>query len=196
MVHSLAQVPRAREEPRPADARRQAGGGRRHHHLARQARARASSSPPIRRSTPSRPSTASAIAGRHEAALRFRLRAKLALVALVLLVLPWAGWLYVREMERFLLAGRSRRCSRPRARWRPRCTSGRSCCLPGARRLAARDEAERELRRLTGGAASASLGAHLGGRRRDRATAGPGARQLAHLGGQPRLSTCWRSPAA
>ena len=35
---------------------------------------------------------------------RFRLRAKLALIALVLLVLPWAGWLYVREMERFLLA--------------------------------------------------------------------------------------------
>jgi hypothetical protein len=35
---------------------------------------------------------------------RFPLRAKLALVALVLLVLPWAGWLYVREMERFLLA--------------------------------------------------------------------------------------------
>ena len=36
--------------------------------------------------------------------VRFPLRAKLALVALVLLVLPWAGWLYVREMERFLLA--------------------------------------------------------------------------------------------
>ena len=35
---------------------------------------------------------------------RFPLRAKLALVALALLVLPWAGWLYVREMERFLLA--------------------------------------------------------------------------------------------
>ena len=35
---------------------------------------------------------------------RFPLRAKLALVALALLVLPWAGWRYVREMERFLLA--------------------------------------------------------------------------------------------
>lgn len=35
----------------------------------------------------------------------FSLRAKLALVSLVLLALPWAGWNYVREMERFLLDG-------------------------------------------------------------------------------------------
>jgi dedicated sortase system histidine kinase len=35
----------------------------------------------------------------------FGLRAKLALVALVLLALPWAGYRYVREMERFLLEG-------------------------------------------------------------------------------------------
>src|SRR5207245_9204509 len=33
------------------------------------------------------------------------LRTKLALVALVLLALPWAGYEYVREMERFLLEG-------------------------------------------------------------------------------------------
>jgi len=33
------------------------------------------------------------------------LRTKLALVALVLLALPWAGYRYVREMERFLLEG-------------------------------------------------------------------------------------------
>jgi dedicated sortase system histidine kinase len=33
------------------------------------------------------------------------LRAKLALVALVLLALPWAGYRYVREMERYLLEG-------------------------------------------------------------------------------------------
>ena len=33
------------------------------------------------------------------------LRSKLALVALVLLALPWAGYKYVREMERFLLEG-------------------------------------------------------------------------------------------
>ena len=38
---------------------------------------------------------------------RFPLRAKLALIALVLLVLPWAGWLYVRELERFLLVAQA-----------------------------------------------------------------------------------------
>jgi two-component system sensor histidine kinase ChvG len=37
--------------------------------------------------------------------LRFTLRAKLALAALVLLALPWAGSLYVNEVERFLLEG-------------------------------------------------------------------------------------------
>jgi dedicated sortase system histidine kinase len=37
--------------------------------------------------------------------LKLSLRTKLALVALVLLVLPWAGYEYVREMERFLLEG-------------------------------------------------------------------------------------------
>ncbi|HEX5612605.1 MAG TPA: ATP-binding protein [Burkholderiales bacterium] len=36
--------------------------------------------------------------------VRFTLRAKLAAIALVLLALPWAGYRYVREMERFLLA--------------------------------------------------------------------------------------------
>ena len=36
---------------------------------------------------------------------RFGLRAKLALVTLVLLALPWAGILYVNEMERLLLHG-------------------------------------------------------------------------------------------
>ena len=35
----------------------------------------------------------------------FSLRVKLALVAVLLLALPWAGYSYVREMERFLLAG-------------------------------------------------------------------------------------------
>jgi two-component system, OmpR family, sensor histidine kinase ChvG len=37
--------------------------------------------------------------------LRLSLRVKLALVALVLLALPWAGTLYVSEVERFLLEG-------------------------------------------------------------------------------------------
>ncbi len=36
---------------------------------------------------------------------RFTLRGKLALVALVLLLLPWVGYRYVQEMERFLLEG-------------------------------------------------------------------------------------------
>ena len=36
------------------------------------------------------------------------LRVKLALVALVLLVLPWAGVRYVNEMERVLLEGQER----------------------------------------------------------------------------------------
>jgi len=42
---------------------------------------------------------------RRYAGLRFGLRAQLALVALTLLALPWAGYRYVREMERFLLDG-------------------------------------------------------------------------------------------
>jgi two-component system, OmpR family, sensor histidine kinase ChvG len=37
--------------------------------------------------------------------LRVSLRVKLALVALLLLALPWAGYEYVREMERFLVDG-------------------------------------------------------------------------------------------
>ena len=37
--------------------------------------------------------------------LRFGLRLKLALLTLVLLALPWAGTLYVNEVERFLLEG-------------------------------------------------------------------------------------------
>ena len=37
--------------------------------------------------------------------LRFSLRIKLALLTLVLLALPWAGTLYVNEVERFLLEG-------------------------------------------------------------------------------------------
>jgi len=40
--------------------------------------------------------------------IRISLRAKLALVSLALLALPWAGWLYVGEMERFLLDGQER----------------------------------------------------------------------------------------
>jgi dedicated sortase system histidine kinase len=83
---------------------------------------------------------------------RFPLRAKLALVALVLLVLPWAGWLYVREMERFLLAAQEEalaataRAVATALHERPKLLVYRA---RGESEL--RDEAERELRRLTGG---------------------------------------------
>ena len=83
---------------------------------------------------------------------RFPLRAKLALVALVLLVLPWAGWLYVREMERFLLAAQQEalaataRAVATALHERPKLLAYRA---RGESTL--REEAERELRRLTGG---------------------------------------------
>ena len=83
---------------------------------------------------------------------RFPLRAKLALVALVLLVLPWAGWLYVREMERFLLSAQEEalaataRAVATALHERPKLLDYRA---RGESVL--RDEAERELRRLTGG---------------------------------------------
>ncbi|HUK05709.1 MAG TPA: ATP-binding protein [Burkholderiales bacterium] len=83
---------------------------------------------------------------------RFPLRAKLALTALVLLVLPWAGWLYVREMERFLLAAQEEalaataRAVATALHERPKLLAYRA---RGESDL--RDEAERELRRLTGG---------------------------------------------
>ncbi|MGB3934782.1 MAG: ATP-binding protein [Burkholderiales bacterium] len=83
---------------------------------------------------------------------RFPLRARLALVALVLLVLPWAGWLYVREMERFLLSAQEEtlaataRAVATALHERPRLLAYRA---RGESEL--RAEAERELRRLTGG---------------------------------------------
>ena len=83
---------------------------------------------------------------------RFPLRAKLALVALVLLVLPWAGWLYVREMERFLLSAQEEalaataRAVATALHERPKLMAYRA-----RGESAPRDEAERELRRLTGG---------------------------------------------
>ncbi len=83
---------------------------------------------------------------------RFPLRAKLALVALVLLVLPWAGWLYVREMERFLLAAQEEalaataRAVATALHERPKLLAYRA---RGESEL--RSEAERELQRLTGG---------------------------------------------
>src|SRR3990172_7572453 len=83
---------------------------------------------------------------------RFPLRAKLALVALALLVLPWAGWRYVREMERFLLAAQEEaltataRAVATALHERPQLLAYRASNESELRR-----EAEKELQRLTGG---------------------------------------------
>ena len=83
---------------------------------------------------------------------RFPLRAKLALVALALLILPWAGWRYVREMERFLLVAQEEalaataRAVATALHERPQLLAFRAGNESDLRR-----EAERELQRLTGG---------------------------------------------
>ncbi|HTN26595.1 MAG TPA: ATP-binding protein [Burkholderiales bacterium] len=87
--------------------------------------------------------------------MRFTLRVKLALVALVLLVLPWAGYRYVREMERFLLAAQEQalaataRAVATALHDRPQLLAFRP---PDESEL--RRQAERELQRLTGAARS------------------------------------------
>lgn len=79
------------------------------------------------------------------------LRAKLALVALVLLVLPLAAWQYVREMERFLLAAQEEslaataRAVATVLHERPRLLGARA---PEESEL--RRQAERELQQLKG----------------------------------------------
>ena len=85
--------------------------------------------------------------------MRLTLRAKLALVALVLLVLPWAGYRYVREMERFLLAAQEQALAAT-ARAIATALHERAQLLayrPGED-SELRRQAERELQRLTGGA--------------------------------------------
>jgi len=83
---------------------------------------------------------------------RLTLRAKLVLVALVLLVLPAVGYLYVREMERFLLAAQEEALA---ATARAVATALHDRPLLLAYRpvdeSALRREAEEELRRLAGG---------------------------------------------
>jgi two-component system, OmpR family, sensor histidine kinase ChvG len=87
--------------------------------------------------------------------VRFTLRVKLALVALVLLVLPWAGYRYVREMERFLLAAQEQalaataRAVATALHDRPQLLTFRP---PDESEL--RRQAERELQRLTGASRS------------------------------------------
>ena len=76
----------------------------------------------------------------------------MALVALALLVLPWAGWLYVREMERFLVAAQEEalaataRAVATALHERPKLLAYRARSESDLR-----EEAERELKRLTGG---------------------------------------------
>jgi dedicated sortase system histidine kinase len=95
---------------------------------------------------------------------RFPLRARLALVALALLVLPWAGWLYVREMERFLLAAQEEalaataRAVATALHERPKLLTYRA-----RSESELRDEAERELKRLTGGVIENEADAREGG---------------------------------
>jgi len=96
--------------------------------------------------------------------LRFPLRAKLALLAMVLLVLPGAGWLYVREMERFLVSAQEQalaataRAVATALHERPRLLVYR------ARGLAdLRAEAEHELRRLAGGVIDSEAAARAEG---------------------------------
>lgn len=83
---------------------------------------------------------------------RFPLRARLALVALVLLVLPWAGWLYVREMERLLLAAQEEALGAT-ARAVATALHERPALLAYRARVESelRAEAEKELQRLAGG---------------------------------------------
>ena len=82
---------------------------------------------------------------------RVSLRARLALVALVLLALPWTGYRYVREMERFLLTGQEQalvatsRAVATALHDRPQLMNLRS---EAARNVDLRALAEQELRQL------------------------------------------------
>ena len=99
---------------------------------------------------PWRPSTGSATAGKAESPVsRFPLRVQLACVALALLLLPWAGWRYVTQMESFLLQAQEEallstaRAVATALHERPQLLDYRAA---GESRL--RQEAEQELRRL------------------------------------------------
>src|SRR5438445_1464401 len=141
-------IPRPRERPRGSHARGESGRGRGHDHLAREAHPQE-----IRRGR-SRV-RADRYGVRHGLPLEgvkdfnFSLRTKLALVALVLLALPWAGYNYVREMERFLLEGQEQallataRAVATALHDRPKLMRA-----PPPRDTDVRREAEEELRRL------------------------------------------------
>jgi dedicated sortase system histidine kinase len=92
------------------------------------------------------------------------LRVKLALVALVLLALPYAGYLYVREMERFLLSAQEATLVAT-ARAVATVLHDRPALLGFRPREESdlRREAEEELQRLTGGEPIAEDAAHAPG---------------------------------
>ncbi|HEX5093319.1 MAG TPA: ATP-binding protein [Burkholderiales bacterium] len=89
----------------------------------------------------------------------FSLRVKLALVALVLLVLPWAGVQYVNEMERVLLEGQERALlATARAVATALHDRPQLLMAPPARDDAARREAELELQRMAQADGQAAAG--------------------------------------
>jgi len=93
----------------------------------------------------------------------FSLRVKLALVAVLLLALPWAGYSYVREMERFLLEGEEQALLAT-ARGVATALHDRPGLLraPPSRDDDLRREAENELRRLAAERGEPSPGPEAG----------------------------------
>jgi len=115
--------------------------------------------------------------------LRVTLRVKLALVSLAMLALPWAGWLYVGEMERFLLEGQERALLAT-ARAVATALHDRPQLLAAVpeRDDALRREAEEELRRLTQGDASVAGGdADVPLAREDAVAAAPAQEEIAAI---------------
>src|SRR5437867_1582643 len=141
-------IPRPRERSRRSHARGEPGRGRGHDHFAREAHPQE-----IHRGRSRVRADRHGV--RHGLPLEgvkdfnFSLRTKLALVALVLLALPWAGYNYVREMERFLLEGQEQallataRAVATALHDRPKLMRA-----PPPRDTDVRREAEEELRRL------------------------------------------------
>jgi two-component system sensor histidine kinase ChvG len=114
--------------------------------------------------------------------LRVTLRVKLALVSLAMLALPWAGWLYVGEMERFLLEGQERTLLAT-ARAVATALHDRPQLLAAVpeRDDALRREAEEELRRLTQGDASVGADTEVPLAREDAVAAAPAQEEIAAI---------------
>ena len=114
--------------------------------------------------------------------LRVTLRVKLALVSLAMLALPWAGWLYVGEMERFLLEGQERTLLAT-ARAVATALHDRPQLLAAVpeRDDALRREAEEELRRLTQGDGSIGADVEVPLAREDAVAAAPAREEIAAI---------------